>query len=198
MAKMLSCDLSVARFANRIKQSIGRVLSPLCKVITLSGDGGITFIGISLLLVFFRTTRQAGLVSLLAMAIGTVIANAIVKPLVGRKRPFRTTISLFYKFWVDAGVLPAGGYSFPSGHTTAAMSFAAALFLCLPGGWMWLAFLIPIAMGFTRIYFGVHYATDVLAGMVLGLLCTLLGLFIFHRLLLWDAFADWANSASIV
>ena len=30
------------------------------------------------------------------------------------------------------------------------------------------------------------------------LLCTLLGLFIFHRLLLWDAFADWANSASIV
>lgn len=194
MANMLSkLDLSVARFANRMKNSIGKVLSPICKVITLSGDGGIAFIAVSLLLVFFRSTRQAGVVSLLAMAIGTIIANAIIKPLVARQRPFRTTTSLFYKFWMDAGVFPAGGYSFPSGHTTAAMSFAAALFLCLPGGAAGLLFLIPIVMGFTRIYFGVHYATDVLAGMLLGLFCTLLGMLIFNRLLLWDDFSSWIS-----
>ena len=132
------------------------------------------------------------------MAIGTVIANAIVKPLVGAQAPLPHHHLAVLQVLVDAGVLPAGGYSFPSGHTTAAMSFAAALFLCLPGGWMWLAFLIPIAMGFTPHLLRRALRHRRARGHGAGAAVHAAGLFIFHRLLLWDAFADWANSASIV
>jgi undecaprenyl-diphosphatase len=60
-------------------------------------------------------------------------------------------------------------HSFPSGHT--ATSFAAALILAraVPRR-AWLFYVLAAAIGFSRIYVGVHYPTDVLGGAVLGLL----------------------------
>ena len=55
----------------------------------------------------------------------------------------------------------------------------------------------PILLEFCRTHLILTACAALLTVLTLAL-CTLLGLFIFHRLLLWDAFADWANSASIV
>ncbi len=97
---------------------------------------------------------------------GGFLASAIItqglKIIIKRDRPFVT-----YSFIVkrDAG----GGYSMPSGHTTAAFCTATSLSLLFPK-WYVIApcYLYAASVGYARMYQGVHYPTDVLAGAVVG------------------------------
>lgn len=97
---------------------------------------------------------------------GGFLASAIVaqgmKRIIRRDRPFVT-----YNYIVkrDAG----GGYSMPSGHTTAAFCTATSLSLLFPK-WYVIApcYLYAASVGYARMYQGVHYPTDVLAGAVVG------------------------------
>lgn len=58
--------------------------------------------------------------------------------------------------------------SFPSGHMTAAMAASLAVFLRGNKKISWTALLFALAMGVSRIYLSVHYATDVLGGVITG------------------------------
>ncbi|MEW9124238.1 MAG: phosphatase PAP2 family protein [Thermotaleaceae bacterium] len=60
-------------------------------------------------------------------------------------------------------------YSFPSGHTTAAFSIAAILSFYF-SNLSWMLIGIAFIVGFSRVYIGVHYPSDVLVGMVIGTL----------------------------
>jgi undecaprenyl-diphosphatase len=84
-----------------------------------------------------------------------------IKAGVGRARPFETLPG------VDALVAATVGYSMPSGH--AATSFAGAVIITylLPRAAA-PAFLLAVAFSFSRVYVGVHYPSDVLAGAALG------------------------------
>ena len=101
-------------------------------------------------------------------AVSVLLTEVLLKNIVGRARPFADESSVFYTYWTDAGSLPAGGYSFPSGHTAAAMAFATALFFSFRKDLSWLFFLLPLAMGFSRVYFQEHYLTDVVASFAVG------------------------------
>ena len=72
--------------------------------------------------------------------------------------------------------------SFPSGHTTAAFSAMTAVFLVGNKRISWLAFLFGILMGISRIYLGVHYPSDVLGGILVGLIAGSVAVFIISRL----------------
>ncbi len=73
--------------------------------------------------------------------------------------------------------------SFPSGHTSSAFTFALALTLTLKNKWASIgSFVFAFLMGVSRIYVGVHYPTDVIAGAFVGLVYAVIGYFIFSKL----------------
>jgi undecaprenyl-diphosphatase len=75
----------------------------------------------------------------------------------------------------------AGTKSFPSDHTTAAFTLAIPLFF-VSWQWGWAGVLAGLLIGFSRVVLGVHWPTDILAGIILGTLWGLLSGFIFKKL----------------
>ena len=88
--------------------------------------------------------------------------TTVLKYSVNRTRPFDV-----YPFIVKKS--SGGNPSFPSGHTTDAFAAATSLSLCYPK-WYVIApsYLWACSVAYSRMYLGVHYPTDVLAGMVVG------------------------------
>lgn len=139
------------------------LLNQLFTFYTALGNAGLLFILVSLLLLCRRSTRSIGLSALLALALGFLCTNLILKPLVCRPRP-----------WLDvAGLLPliAEGdpHSFPSGHSCAAFAAGTVWLMGAKQGWQkGLIFLLSLLMALSRLYVGVHYPSDVLFGSLIG------------------------------
>ena len=73
------------------------------------------------------------------------------------------------------------GYSFPSGHTTLAFAIAFIAYRILPKRYSIPAILIAALMGFSRIYMGVHYPTDILGSICVGYVAALVTEFLYKR-----------------
>lgn len=170
-------DYFCAESMNGLLKSAGVFFTPFFRAITFLGELGWAFILASLVMLLFRRTRRAGSAAFLAIAFGAVISNIILKNAIARPRPFHTIDSPFYAFWTEAGSLQVGEYSFPSGHATASTAFAVALVFALDKRASWTALFLPLVMGVTRVYFQVHFASDVLFGYVVGGCCGTAGWF---------------------
>lgn len=156
-------------------------------IITLFGDAGIFWMVWAALLAIFPKTRKIGLGMGFAMALGLLICNGILKPLVGRMRPYDFQINVLGKEWTDfllAGELligPQSDKSFPSGHTIA--SFEACTVLLLGDKRMGIpATILAILIAFSRLYLYVHYPTDVITSVFLGILFGIIGYAIAKKL----------------
>ena len=146
------------------------LLDPFMKIYTQLGNTGLLFIVLGLVLLLFKPTRKAGFSALCAMLIGLVVVNFTIKPLVARERPW-----LVIENFVNL-VPEKDPNSFPSGHTNAAFAFALALCMSAPKRWMKItAVCMAVVMGLSRLYVGVHFPSDVLAGALIGALCGLAG-----------------------
>ena len=111
---------------------------------------------------------------LVAILIGAVITNVLLKNIVARPRPYVDVQSAFHQWWKIVGSNVLSEYSFPSGHTTATMAVATAFFLCGNKKYSWLGFIFVVLMGMSRNYLMVHYPSDVLAGVIVGLIAGVL------------------------
>lgn len=164
-------DYTLAKFAASLRENFGAVLTPVFKAITLSGTVGAIFIIAAIALIIFRKTRKtrrAGITAGVALLYGLLITNILLKNIVARPRPYADETSVYFRFWQNAGSMKESGFSFPSGHSTASTAFAVALFIVFNKKYSWAFLFIPLIMGFTRIYFVVHYASDVIGGFLAG------------------------------
>ena len=150
------------------------------------GDHGIIWIVLGLLLLVPKKTRKAG-VLVLASLLGSLLVNNIcLKNLVARTRPYEVLDEL--KLLIEA----QWDYSFPSGHTGSSFAAAMAMYLTLPKKYGILALVGATLMGLSRLYVGVHYPTDVLAGMLTGILIAVAVNFLLEKL-----YRKWAERRSM-
>lgn len=172
-------DLWVFEFFGSMQNT---VLTAVAKFFTTFGDEAfmIPMVVVAIVLCFFKKTRKYGFSILFAVIIGTIVTNVIAKPAVLRIRPYNTLQENadYWAWYIGAGALSESDYSFPSGHTTGAMEMATALFLCFRSDKKKIAWLFPViglcTMG-SRVYLMVHYATDVLGGLIIGIIAGVLG-----------------------
>ena len=141
--------------------------------ITMLGDAGIFWIVLAVLFLIFPRTRKMGLGMAFALIMGLVVCNMTLKPLVQRIRPydyqeqvFNTVIPLLIEKQHD--------FSFPSGHTIA--SFEAATVILIYNRKLGIpAMILAALIAFSRLYLYVHYPTDVIVSIVLGIAIAFLG-----------------------
>lgn len=140
------------------------IITPIMKFVSFICNHGEVWILLALCLLMKKTARKTGVVLAVALILSFIINNLILKNLVQRPRPYE----------VIEGLVPLinglRDYSFPSGH--AGVSFAAA-FVILKSRLPYIripALILAILIAFSRLYLGVHYPTDVAAGIISGLI----------------------------
>ncbi|PWM70529.1 MAG: phosphatase PAP2 family protein [Bacillota bacterium] len=142
------------------------VLTAVMLFFTYIGEWGAVCIAAAIVLLCFKKTRRAGVVTAAALLVDFLIVNVFLKNVVARTRPFDEEPALRV-FLAEIGYPLPDDYSFPSGHSAISFCGAAALTYFFKGKGAW-SFLAAFFIAFSRLYLGVHYVTDVLAGAAIG------------------------------
>ena len=142
-------------------------LDAVMPVITALANAGIFWIALTVLLLVIPRHRRTGIAMSLALIMGLIVCNLILKPAFARIRPYDYQLEHYGKvipLLIDA----MHDYSFPSGHTMA--SFEAATALALSNKKLGIpALILACLIAFSRLYLYVHYPTDVLFSIAMGI-----------------------------
>ncbi|MBR3184587.1 MAG: phosphatase PAP2 family protein [Oscillospiraceae bacterium] len=161
-------DLGILSLMHTFAEHAGGLLTPLCKLITLLGEKGILFFLLSIGLMCFARTRPLGVCIFGAVCCGALITNILLKDWVARPRPFET-LAVYRDWWRAIGSPAEDGFSFPSGHVTAAAAGMGAICFMRGRRWVWPAVGVVLVMMFARNYLMAHFPSDVIAAALIGL-----------------------------
>lgn len=146
----------------------------LMKFFSWLGEFGLIWIVLAAVLLCIPKYRKIGLVAAAALLVDLLLCNILLKPIIARTRPYdiNTLVELI--------VAKPHDYSFPSGHTAAAFAVVSAMFfvknrLWIPTG------ILAVLIAFSRMYLYVHYPTDIIGGIVVGIVSGAVGAALVHR-----------------
>ena len=144
------------------------VLSAFLIPFTVSNNIGIPCFVIIAIFLYFKKLRKVGILMGISLVLEFVFANLIIKNLTARIRPYDVIDGL--TVLVDK----AHDYSFPSAHTGSAFALAVVIFMVMERKYGIIAIVIASLMGFSRMYVGMHYPSDVLGGILIGTMTSVL------------------------
>ena len=154
-------------------------LDAVMPVITLLGDAGIFWIAIAVVLLFIPKYRKIGLGMGAALIMGLLVCNVTMPPLFQLSMPYDYQLLHFGKE-IKLLIEAQHDFSFPSGHTLA--SFEAATVLMINNKKMGIpALILACLIAFSRLYLYVHYPTDVLFSVAMGIGFGFLGNFLVQK-----------------
>lgn len=138
------------------------LMDALMKGITFLGNGGMIWIIIATILLLWKRHRRCGAAMAVGLLSGLIIGNGILKNLLARSRPcwINTSVDLLIDIPLD--------YSLPSGHTLSSFVAATVLF-SYNKAWGIAAYILASLIAFSRLYLYVHFPTDILVAIVLGI-----------------------------
>jgi undecaprenyl-diphosphatase len=163
-------DRAVFLFINR--DAANPVFDAVMPFITDKNNFTIPFILIVLGLLIFggKKGRITVLLGLVIVTLSDQLSSAVVKPLVARIRPCHPD------FLIEGARYLIGtkiSFSFPSSHAVN-MASTATWFSYQYRRYTWIFVTIAVLVGYSRIYVGVHYPSDVLGGAIIGVFCAFL------------------------
>lgn len=156
------------------QQIRGSVLTALFQFFTIIGEGGAVWIAGGILLLVRKKQRKYGIIVLLSLLLCLVFGNGVLKHAVARPRPCwrHPEVEMLISVPTD--------FSFPSGHTFS--SFAAAVSIAYWNKRFGIAaFLLAVIIAASRMYFFVHYPTDIAAGAVFGSMLAVVSIVIVEK-----------------
>lgn len=158
-------DFAILNFIqNNLRTQFGDFIMPL---ITKLGDGGLIWIVTTVVLICIPKYRKTGVIMGVTLLLNAIFYGLVLKPLIARPRPF------IQNPLIELLINPPSGFSFPSGHTASSFTAAAILF-CLKNK-LWIpSCVLAILIAFSRLYLYVHFPSDVFAGMILGIVFSII------------------------
>lgn len=154
-------------------------LTAVLQFFSALGNMGAIWFVIAVLLFIRRKTRRIGTESLASLVICIVLGSGILKHLIERPRPFLTHPEII------PISIPQTFYSFPSGHASAAFAMIFILWWLVPRKYSIPALILGLVICFARMYFGVHYPSDILGGILCGYVSALIAHYICGRFWKW-------------
>lgn len=144
-------------------------------IISALGNIGFIWILSAIIMISIKKYRNYGFAVLTALAIGYIIGNIILKNIFARIRPYNMIEG------IELLIEPLSDFSFPSGHTLSSFAAATVIFAANKK-WGISAFILASLIAFSRMYLFVHYPTDILAGIVIGIFAAWITLLTFRKL----------------
>lgn len=157
----MEIEIRFLDFLQGIRTPLGDEIIPL---ITKLGNAGMIWILLTVILLMIPGMRRSGMLMAAALCIDFVLCNGVLKHLFARTRPcdVNAAVELLIARPVD--------FSFPSGHTAASFASVSALYFAGEKRLFRFAFVLAVLIAFSRLYLYVHYPTDILGGIVIGVI----------------------------
>lgn len=145
--------------------------------ITSLGNGGLIWIVAALFLIFQNKNmlKREGFTIAVALIIFSVLGLLILKPIIARPRPFVAQ-------GVDILIKEPMGFSFPSGHTGSSFAAASVIYFYNKKRGL-LALILATLIAFSRMYLFVHYPSDIVGGLILGIISSRIAIKITNEML---------------
>ena len=156
---MTGMELKILDWLQTIRTAIGDAL--MCFITSL-GNVGAIWIVLAVVLIAIPKTRKSGII-VAALIIDAALCSGILKNVFCRIRPFDVNTA------VQVLITKPRDFSFPSGHTSASFAAATALYLAKERKLFATTLVLACLIAFSRMYLYVHYPTDILGGLLLGI-----------------------------